>query len=57
MSVTTAMAESLAEAWNVEHASGPRDCTTPDDWQAEANLVIESLEARGWVLAPSQNGS
>lgn len=37
------IAEALCDAWNSEHASGPRDASVPAEWEQEAYAVLDTL--------------
>lgn len=41
------IAEALCDAWNTEHANGPRDASVPAEWEQEAYAVLEALA--GWM--------
>ena len=41
------IAEALCDAWNTDHANGPRDASVPAEWEQEAYAVLEALA--GWM--------
>jgi len=40
------IAEAICDAWNVEHANGPRDASVPEEWGEEAHAVLTALDIK-----------